>query len=132
MVEGVSCAVVEESDREKEPLRTGRGRRWSDAEKAAIVAESLEPGVVVTALARRLGLRPEQIHDWRRALREGRLAVSAGGGSPAFAPVVLTPPPTATGATPIEIEVAGVVVRLHGVIDVDLAARLAMALKARV
>lgn len=131
MVDGVSGVDVEEPDGGKKPPRNGRGRRWSDSEKAAIVAESLEPGVVVTALARRLGIRPEQIHDWRRASREGRLGASPSVGSPAFARVVVTPPPPARNCAPVEIEAGGVIVRVFDGADIDLAARLAMALKAR-
>lgn len=129
MADGVSGAGVEDSDGAKEPARNGRGRRWSDAEKAAIVAESLEPGVVVTALARRLGLRPEQIHDWRRASREGRLGASPPDGSAAFARVIAAAPPARTSA-PVEIDAGGVIVRVFDGAGVDLAARLVMALKA--
>ena len=35
-----------------------RRRRWSSAEKEQLVAASLEPGAVVSALAREAGLHP--------------------------------------------------------------------------
>jgi transposase len=43
-----------------------RRRRWSAAEKARIVAESLAPGVTVTALAQRHDVHPNLLHCWRR------------------------------------------------------------------
>ncbi|WP_373291631.1 transposase [Bradyrhizobium guangdongense] len=48
----------------------GAGRkRWPDGLKAQIAAESLEPGAIVTDVARRHGCRPQQVHDWRRRAR---------------------------------------------------------------
>lgn len=43
-------------------------RRWSDEFKARAVAAALEPGVNVSALARRLGVSPPQLFAWRRAV----------------------------------------------------------------
>lgn len=55
---------------------TGSGRRrWSDAEKAQIVADSLKPDAVVTHVAHRHGCRPQQVHDWRKRARLGLLTV---------------------------------------------------------
>ncbi|WP_144428228.1 transposase [Azospirillum thiophilum] len=43
------------------------GRRtWSPEEKARILAEAAVPGVVVSEVARRHGLRPQQVFGWRR------------------------------------------------------------------
>jgi len=42
-------------------------RRWSDEFKAQAVAAALEPGVNVSALARRLGLSPPLLFGWRKA-----------------------------------------------------------------
>ena len=50
-----------------------RRRRWSDAEKIAIVVEAAEPGVAVAEVARRHGLSRQQIYQWRSAMRRGRL-----------------------------------------------------------
>jgi transposase len=47
-----------------------RRRRWSWKEKAEIVAESLAPNAVETAIARRYGLHRNQLYAWRKELRE--------------------------------------------------------------
>lgn len=46
----------------------GERRRWSEEFKAKAVAAALEPGVNVSALARRLGISPAQLFGWRKAL----------------------------------------------------------------
>jgi len=43
-----------------------RRRRWSSAEKERVVAAPLEPGAVVSALAREAGLHTSQLYKWRR------------------------------------------------------------------
>lgn len=45
----------------------GERRRWSDEFKAQAVTAALEPGVNVSALARRLGISPPQLFGWRKA-----------------------------------------------------------------
>ncbi len=44
-----------------------RRRRWSWEEKAQIVAESLAPDAVASAIARRYGLHRNQLYAWRAA-----------------------------------------------------------------
>src|SRR5690606_4222766 len=46
-----------------------RRRRWSTEEKLAIVAESLAEGAVVSEVARRHGLSPQQLFGWRAKVR---------------------------------------------------------------
>jgi transposase len=46
-----------------------RRRRWTEDQKRAIVAESLAPGAVVNAVARRAAICPGQIYRWRKELR---------------------------------------------------------------
>jgi transposase-like protein len=46
-----------------------RRRRWSAAEKERLVAASLQPGAIVSALAREAGLHPSQLYGWRRQLQ---------------------------------------------------------------
>ena len=68
----------------------GRRRRWTDEEKAWIVAESLDPTTTVSAVARRYGLHASQLFTWRQ-----RLATPAARDAPAFVPVVVTEDGTA-------------------------------------
>src|SRR3954463_14245579 len=73
----------------------GRRRRWTEEEKAWIVAESLDPATTTSAVARRYGLPPSQLFVWRQ-----RLTAAAVGEAPAFVPVVVAedaaPPPPET------------------------------------
>ncbi len=46
--------------------------RWSDEFKARAVAEALEPGASVSAVAHRIGIHPSQLFGWRRAALGGR------------------------------------------------------------
>ena len=50
---------------------SGARRRWSEPLKAQIVAESLTPGTIVAAVARRYRARPSQVHGGRKDAREG-------------------------------------------------------------
>ena len=95
----------------------GRRRRWTDEEKAWIVAESLDQATTVSAVARRYGLHPSQLFVWRQ-----QLAASAGRGAPGFVPVVVAEddPAPAGVAGRIEIALGPAVVRVGA--DVDAAA----------
>lgn len=64
---------------------TGRRVR-SGADKARIAAEM--PGVQVTAVARQHGVTRWQVYDWRRRLRQGRLALPESM-APMFAPLLV-------------------------------------------
>ena len=66
-----------------------RGRRWSEAQKRQIVAETHEPGVSVPMVARRYNLNANQIFRWRRLFREPERA----GGTGRFVPVVVEAAP---------------------------------------
>jgi transposase len=84
-----------------------RRRRWSAAEKAAIVAESLVPGAVASTIALRHGLHRNQLYMWRRELRSGALG-NRGIAMPDFVPIV--PESRAASRTAaIEIEIGGAV-----------------------
>src|SRR4051812_30588636 len=75
----------------------GRRRRWTEEEKAWIVAESLDPATTTSAVARRYGLHPSQLFVWRQ-----QLAAPAVREAPAFVPVVV-----AEGAAATSPELAG-------------------------
>ena len=53
-----------------------RRRRWAAAEKIAIVAETYEPGVTVSLVARRHGIAPNQVFSWRRLAAQGALTAA--------------------------------------------------------
>jgi len=93
---------------------TGR-RRWPPDVKARIVSESYEDGVSVSEVARRHGLRPSHLFLWRRQAREGQLVMPFDGAE--FAPVLVTEDhedaqPIASAQERIELDVAGMIVRL--------------------
>lgn len=68
-----------------EIVDTGGRRRFSDAAKLRIVAESYSGRRLGSATARKYGITRSQLADWRNAARAGRLsAVSPEG----FVPVV--------------------------------------------
>lgn len=90
-----------------------RRRRWSSAEKARIVSESLAPGATVAEVARRHDVHANLLHHWRRQARQG----AAAGGPVSFLPVAVTPRDRAAATGSIEIEVSGVVVRVDAAVD---------------
>src|SRR5437588_8052919 len=84
--------IVDASERRgRIDIRTGVGRRrrWSDEVKGKVVAESYEPGVVVSEVARRHDITPQHLFGWRKAARAGRLTLPAEE-APLFVPVVTT------------------------------------------
>jgi transposase len=97
------------------------------------VAESLAPGVVISEVARRHDLRPQQLVAWRHQARQGRLALPAAGLS--FVPVVgsaTDAPAAATSAAPvgmIEVALGGAVVRVPPEVDGKLLAKVLRAVK---
>jgi transposase len=134
-----------------------RRRTWSLEEKRAILTESFADGVVISEVARRHGLRPQQLFTWRSEFRKRGLAClssrCASLEAPAFAPVMLAGPdreaalrgdfpalaasaggPPAEGlagaVAAIEIVLDAATVRLHGAIDGGVLATVLRALKA--
>jgi transposase len=106
-----------------------RRRRWSGDEKAEAVEESLQPGVVISQVARRRGLTPQQLFTWRRK-------AAASDGVP-FAPVIveprLTPESKAVSVRPhvIELDLDGASVWIWRDADVEMVTAVIDALKAR-
>ena len=96
-------------------------RRWPDALKGRIVAETLEPGATVRGVAARHGLRASRLSEWRRLAKDGKLVLPAADGPPGFAPLVLcdegpeapsSDPGSSTDVPLIEIAVGDVMIRL--------------------
>jgi transposase len=67
---------------------TGRRRRFSDDDKARIIEETLVPGAVVSEIARRHGLSPQQLFGWRRQARQPASASTETTG-PLFVPALV-------------------------------------------
>jgi transposase len=119
----------------------GRRRRFSRQIKARIVRESREPGAVISEIARRHDLGPQQLFAWRRELR----AAIAGPDVPTaatsgFTPVVVEgskQDQTATRAHPIaergliEITIGNVTIRLHDGVAPRMIAAVLQAVRAR-
>ena len=102
---------------------SGRKQR-SEAERARIAAESFRPGVSVSEVARRYGATRSQVYDWRRRLKDGRLALAGGvAAMPAFAEVMVTPAIVADAGLPrpaaIEIDIAGTIIRVPAGVEAD-------------
>ena len=43
-------------------------RRWSDGERAHILAEAMAPGAIASHVARRFGVSSGQFYTWRKAM----------------------------------------------------------------
>lgn len=110
-------------------------------DKARIVAETLEPNAIISEVARRYGLRPQQVFAWRREAR--KQAASAQQESPTFVPAVVTPPEPAPtrparsrkrktpgSAGVIELEIDGIAMRVGRGADARTVAAVIRALKA--
>ena len=89
-----------------------RGVRRSAAQRAAIVAESYEPGNTVSGVARQHGILPSQLSGWRSA---ARAKVREADKDVQFAEMAVSPSPFVSAPIPqdnVEIAVGSVVVRL--------------------
>ncbi len=96
-----------------------RRRRWSEEDKARIVAESLEPGVVVADVARRYGIHRNQLYGWRSAFGVQPAKSGQAGAAPGFVPVTVVPeaPEVLVSSAAIEIVIGSFSVRLTGTVD---------------
>ena len=74
-------------------------RRWSEAKKRRIVAESLRGGDSATAVARRHGVHVSLLFKWRRRYRP---SADIGAG---FVPVVVEAPEPSSEAVPGRMEI---------------------------
>ena len=110
-----------------------RRRRWTTAEKLRIVQESQAPDAMVSEIARRHDVHPNQLHSWRQQARTGVLAgADAGHGAregTRFAAVAIAPeavlPAVPSAAGVIEIEfAAGGRMRITGPVEACLASAL--------
>jgi transposase len=117
---------------------TGRRRQFTEDFKAQVVEETLTPGAVVSNIARRRGLTPQQVFTWRRQARQ----LPAGMESKAqFVPAIVeVAMPPASARTPerkrtrqsgtIEVEIQGMTVRIGRGADAKTIAAVLRAVKA--
>jgi transposase len=108
-------------------LITGRTRRrrWSDDERARILAESFEPGANISAVARRNGVHGGLLHYWRKQAKTRNAAAPAD--APLFIPVAIARAngdavgersrPLSPSGRMIEIETRGGLVRVPTGVD---------------
>ena len=140
----VHSAITEPVRRLEVFTGAGRRRKWSDEDKARIVAEIIASGDSVCAVARRHGLSPQQLFGWRRQLRESATrhsetvelqfvpaVVDVGASAPALrrqrkAPRCKSEP----DAGMIEVEVDGVTIRAGRGADANTIAAIVQVLKA--
>jgi transposase len=123
----------------------GRRRRFTEDFKSQVIEETLAPGAVVSDVARRHGLAPQQVFTWRRRARQ-MMKAARSKTPPLFVPAIVE-----TAAAPsqlvrkrprrrthqvdrrcggIEIEIAGMMVRIGRGADAKTIAAVLQALKA--
>jgi transposase len=103
-----------------------RRRRWSRAEKERIVAATMEPGVIASAIAREAGIHASQLFRWRQQLH----------GAPQYASLTLEVPPdpaplTTAPMPPGVIEVVfatGARLRISGPVETPIVSAVMQAL----
>jgi transposase len=123
---------------------TGRRRRFSEADKAGVVEETFAPGAVVSEVARRHGLSPQQLFGWRRQARQPA-AASTETAAALFVPAVVEaalpervvrrrgpnrPRQVDRSCWIIEVEIDGVTVRVGHGAEAKTVAAVLRALKA--
>ena len=69
---------------------TGRRRQFTEDFKVRVVEETLGSGAVVSEVARRHSLTPQQVFTWRRRARQAA-PQSAKSEAPTFVPAVVEP-----------------------------------------
>jgi transposase len=106
-------------------ISSNRRRRWPEALKRQIVAETLEPGSSVSIVARRHDVNANQLFQWRRQL----LAKSPASGGALLLPVEIVPEqdrgPRAESGGSIEIEFGnGARLRVRGAVAPEMLRRV--------
>jgi transposase len=123
---------------------TGRRQRrnWTDEEKARILAESAEPDVNISAVARRWGVNRGLLNVWRRdAGLTSRRSAKISTQQAMFVPVTVVGDQAAHQDSPsdaahsaagrIEVEIAGARVTVIGTVAPELAQAIVAALRGR-
>jgi transposase len=133
-VSGLEPTLEPERQIRRIEVITGVGgrRQWTADDKARILGETLEPGAIVSVVARRHGLTPQQLFGWRREAR--KLSEESG---PKFVPAVIEEPSRkqrkrrqSSAPASIELEIAGVRVRIGNGVKASTVSAVIRALKA--
>ena len=108
-----------------------RRREWSEEDKARAMAESCAPGAVVSEVARRWQIAPQQLFTWRRKARVASPEAS-GAAALGFVPIVSAPPAAevASSGAVLEVALAGAVVRVSPGVDPALLSAVLRAVRA--
>ena len=144
--------VVTESARKSTPSSSRRSvvevvtrgeprRRWSDGERARILAEAMAPGAIASHVARRFGVSTGQFYTWRKAmlLRSAPVGVTPALAKADFAELRLSVPPPkpttppqipATGMMEITLP-GGALIRVDAAVDGAALGRVLAALAGR-
>lgn len=144
--------VVTESTRKSAPSTTRRSlvgvvtrgeprRRWSEEDRARILAEAMAPGAIASHVARRFGVSTGQFYTWRKAmlLRSAPVGVTPVSPKAEFAEARLSGPnqkPSTPSQIPptgmMEITLpGGALVRVDTAVDGAALGRVLAALAAR-
>ena len=122
---------------------TGRRRQFTEDFKARVVEETLVPGAIVSDVARRHGLTPQQVFTWRRQARQPLANTESK--APQFVPAIVeTAAPSlvlrgrqrkrtgqaSRSSGSIEVEIDGMTIRIGRGADAKTVAAVLRALKA--
>ena len=113
------------------PRRTDGKRNWPAELKARIVAETLIEDETFNAVAKRYGLIPSTVSDWRRMARQGKLVLPNLDGMD-FVPVEIEAPAAqpllSTSSNTIDVIKGDVTVRLDAATPAPRVAEIVRAL----
>lgn len=94
-------------------MRAAKRSQRSKEERRSIVEESLKPGVSVASVAQSHGVRANQVFQWRKLYREGRLGGTRAGAE--LLSVRIQEPEHASGSIVIESRKARI--HVQGAVD---------------
>lgn len=115
------------------PRRADAKRNWPPEVKARIVAETLIEGETVNAVAKRYGLIPSTVSDWRRMARHGKLVLPNLEGMDFLLVEIEAPAPVAEAlpnpvSSPFDVIRGEVIVRLDAATPAARIAEIARAI----
>lgn len=95
-------------------------RRWTEADRRRLVAETLAPGATVHAVARRHGVNTSQLFTWRKQLRTGADRPTRPAAVPGFAAVTIASPAAFSVPSPAAETVSSGAPASSGLIEIEL------------